>query len=184
MPQMKTLCQAMHGGNAPPGGYRPLVATAYAAHAISAPIHRSGSAMQDTHVGSCLCGSVRFQMEGSFDHFYLCHCAHCRKDTGSAHAANLFSSAGRLQWTAGEDNVITFRLPGTRHARCFCSTCGSALPYAGDGMVVVPAGCLDTAPGIAPEAHLFTASRACWDRQLADLPAFETFPSRAGHERP
>ena len=140
--------------------------------------------MQDPHLGSCLCGSVRFQMEGSFDRFYLCHCAHCRKDTGSAHAANLFSFAGRLQWTAGTDYVSTFRLPGTRHRRSFCSTCGSALPYAADDMIVVPAGCLDTAPGITPDAHLFTASRACWDRQLADLPAFETLPSRAGHEPP
>ena len=50
------------------------------------------------HVGSCLCGTVRFKVEGEFDSFYLCHCQHCQKDTGSAHAANLFSSSAKLIW--------------------------------------------------------------------------------------
>jgi hypothetical protein len=47
------------------------------------------------HFGSCLCGAVRFEVEGEFQRFYLCHCGHCRKDTGSApHAANLFAPGG------------------------------------------------------------------------------------------
>ncbi len=32
--------------------------------------------------GSCLCGSVRFDVDGDFEWFYLCHCRHCQKDTG------------------------------------------------------------------------------------------------------
>ena len=51
--------------------------------------------------GSCLCGEVTFEIEGDFDNFYLCHCERCRKDTGSAHAANLFSSTAKLKWLSG-----------------------------------------------------------------------------------
>jgi len=40
--------------------------------------------------GSCLCKKINFEIEGEFDSFYLCHCGRCRKDTGSAHAANFF----------------------------------------------------------------------------------------------
>jgi hypothetical protein len=73
--------------------------------------------MNDKHLGSCLCGKVRFEIEGEFQHFYLCHCDHCRKDTGSAHAANLFSSTAVLKWLMGEDKVRRFDLPDTRHSK-------------------------------------------------------------------
>ena len=38
--------------------------------------------MSNKHSGSCLCGAVRFEVAGDFERFYLCHCEHCRKDTG------------------------------------------------------------------------------------------------------
>lgn len=132
--------------------------------------------MNEHHSGSCLCGAVRFTVEGAFDRFYLCHCSHCRKDTGSAHAANLFSSAASLEWLSGKDQVATFILPGTRHQRCFCVICGSALPLESPFGWVVPAGCLDTALSKRPDAHLFVASRAAWDQHLETLPAFDGFP--------
>ena len=82
--------------------------------------------MTSRHAGSCLCGAVRFSIEGEFERFYLCHCSHCRKDTGSAHAANLFSATARLQWLSGGDKVTTYALPATRHTRCFCPTLTSS----------------------------------------------------------
>jgi hypothetical protein len=133
--------------------------------------------MQTEHFGSCLCDAVRFKVTGAFDRFYLCHCSHCRKDTGSAHAANLFSSTARLAWLSGREQVSTFSLPQTRHARCFCSICGSALPHLSADMLVVPAGSLDTQPCVTPTAHIFMASRATWDRDLALAPGFATVPS-------
>ena len=133
--------------------------------------------MNNQHRGSCLCGEVRFAIDGTFERFYLCHCEHCRKETGSAHAANLFSSTARVEWISGQDKARIYNLPRTRHTRCFCSTCGSALPHVTETMVVVPAGCLDTDPGAGPDAHIFTASKASWDHGLGDIPTFESFPS-------
>jgi hypothetical protein len=49
---------------------------------------------QRMHLGSCLCGAVRFEVEGDFQQFYLCHCGRCRNDSGSAHAANLTDGVG------------------------------------------------------------------------------------------
>ncbi len=133
--------------------------------------------MDSQFAGSCLCGEVRYAVDGAFERFYLCHCAHCRKDTGSAHAANLFSSTARLTWLSGQDVVTTYRLPGTRHVRSFCATCGSALPVSGTGMLVVPAGSLDTDIAIAPDGNIFTASRAAWDQDLDMAPAYASFPA-------
>lgn len=129
--------------------------------------------------GSCLCGAVRYEVNGEFDHFYLCHCDYCRKDTGSAHAANLLSKTARLNWLNGEAAVKTFTLAATRHSKSFCTHCGSALPSLQlDGaLLVVPAGSLDDKLSIRPQAHLFTRSRADWDADLDGIPKFDSFPA-------
>lgn len=131
--------------------------------------------MISKHVDSCLCGTVHFEVSGDFEKFYLCHCQHCRKDTGSAHAANLFSSVASLRWIAGEDRTTSFILPSTRNSKCFWSVCGSALPMLQmEGQVlVVPAGSLDTEVALRPDAHLFNSSRASWDKALEEIPALE-----------
>ncbi len=131
-----------------------------------------------THPGSCLCATVRFEIDGDFERFYLCHCGHCRKDTGSAHAANLFSGTATLRWLSGQDKVTHYTLPATRHSRSFCSICGSALPslQMEGALLVVPAGSLDGEVPIRPDAHLFASSRATWDSELQGVPAFAKFP--------
>jgi len=135
--------------------------------------------MSTKHSGSCLCGAVRFEIAGDFAHFYLCHCQYCRKDTGSAHAANLFSSSATLRWLAGQDQVTRFNLPNTRHRHCFCATCGSALPdLQMDGTLLkVPAGSLDTDVIMRPNAHIFVASKANWDEALENIPTVARLPS-------
>jgi hypothetical protein len=129
------------------------------------------------HSGSCLCGTVRFTVKGDFDAFFLCSCRYCQKDTGSAHASNLFSRTAELDWESGSEAMTCFTLPGTRHSRSFCSLCGSALPgVQGDGLLVVPAGCLDTEISISPTARIFSASQASWSVGLEDLPEFQGLP--------
>ena len=128
--------------------------------------------------GSCLCGTVRFEIQGDFDSFYLCHCQHCQKDTGSAHAANLFSSSASLVWLSGDEAVTTFTLANTRHSKSFCKRCGSAVPtHQPPGLLVVPAGCLDTPVSISPTAHIFTDSKATWETAAGDAPAFPHLPT-------
>ena len=127
-----------------------------------------------THQGSCLCGAVRFEVQGDFERFYLCHCSRCRKDTGSAHAANLFGPAVALTWLAGQQNVTTYTVPGARHAKAFCATCGSAMPRPMGAGFVVPAGSLDSALVMRPTAHIFVASRAAWDHELETVERHDT----------
>ena len=131
-----------------------------------------------THLGSCLCGAVRFEITGDFERFFLCHCKRCRKGTGSAHGANLFSSTAKITWLSGETNIRTFVLPSTRHQKAFCSECGSALPRVPlkGTMLVVPAGSLDSAIEVRPNAHIFVASRADWDHDLERIPHMDELP--------
>ncbi len=128
--------------------------------------------------GSCLCGAVRFTIKGEFENFYLCHCERCQKDTGSAHAANLFSSTAKLHWLSGEDKVQTFNYKQEGHIKSFCSICGSALPnlQMNGTLLAVPAGCLDTAIPLPPQGHIYYAHRANWDHDLEQVPKFDELP--------
>ncbi|MCS6972640.1 MAG: GFA family protein [Turneriella sp.] len=115
--------------------------------------------------GSCLCGKVRYVVKGPFLRFFFCHCSRCRRATGSAHAANLFTRAGNVTFTAGEDSIRRYDLPEAQHfSRAFCTICGSAVPYLSrDGRVhVVPAGPLGDFDARKVDANVFWDSRAVW----------------------
>ncbi len=126
--------------------------------------------------GECLCGAVRFAASGPVHAMYLCHCSRCRKETGSAHAANIFLRDATLTWTRGGDSVRRYALPGTRKARSFCTTCGSPVARAAGATVIVPAGALDTPLTFAPTAHIFCDSRAPWEDLLPATPRHAALP--------
>jgi hypothetical protein len=128
--------------------------------------------------GACLCGAASFEIMGAFEAFYLCHCSRCRKGSGSAHGANLFSTTAKLNWLSGQDKVKSYRLPATRHQRSFCAECGSVLPreLMQGAMLVVPAGSLDSAIDIRPTAHICCDSRAAWDADLETVPTMDGLP--------
>ena len=130
------------------------------------------------HQGSCLCGNIRYEIEGGFEDFFLCHCKSCRKDTGSAHAANLFSSTATLKWLQGENEVKEYNHQNSGHIKAFCPNCSSALPNLQmDGsLVVVPAGSLDTDIEISPTGHIYLDDKATWDHDLDLAPKYQELP--------
>lgn len=134
--------------------------------------------MTDNTTGSCLCGGVTFEVSGALESFFLCHCSRCRKDTGSAFAANLFSTSAELRWLSGEDLIKTYRLPATRHQKSFCGQCGSAVPsiQMEGTLLVVPAGSMDDAIAVRPDAHICFDSRAVWEDQIEQAPRIAGLP--------
>lgn len=126
--------------------------------------------------GGCLCGAVRFTVSGPFQRFALCYCSRCRKATGSAHASNLFTEAGNVEWLAGRDLLRRHELEGAeRFSRTFCTTCGSPVPCVSrDGRrLLVPAGCLDEGPGIPPGFRIYLADRPAWAADMEAVQGFE-----------
>ena len=129
--------------------------------------------------GQCLCGAARFRIDGEIVGFQYCHCSRCRKFTGSAHAANLFTRPDGLAWTAGEDSVGTYMLEGDpQFPTAFCKTCGSSMPsMSSTGRYwVVPAGTLDGDPGLRPKRSIFWDSRAPWYTDVSALPHHAELP--------
>jgi hypothetical protein len=116
-----------------------------------------------TITGSCLCGSVKFEVTPPFAAFRYCHCSRCQKATGAAHAANAFLPEKQFKWLAGESLVRRFNLPGAkRFAVAFCTECGTRVPHKTGENMLIPAGLLDADPGARPENSIFWKSKAAW----------------------
>jgi hypothetical protein len=43
-------------------------------------------------------------------------------------------------------------------------------------MVFIPAGSLDEEPDLAPQARIFTGSRAAWSCEATEVPGFNEYP--------
>ena len=109
--------------------------------------------------GSCLCGTVKFTVTGKTSNMNHCHCSMCRKIHGSLFAT--YFNAEALEITEGSSAIGRYESsPG--FTRTFCTQCGSTLPEQShsDNGVFVPAGLMDDDPGVRPEAHIFTESKA------------------------
>jgi hypothetical protein len=126
--------------------------------------------------GSCLCGDVRWEVDGPLELMVHCHCSLCRKAHGAAFSTGVACAPEAFRLTAGRDRIAGHESsPGL--VRRFCSRCGSCLPAEPlDGRVYVPAGCLDDDPGVRPLAHIFVGSKAPWLEIRDDLPRFDEFP--------
>jgi len=130
--------------------------------------------------GSCLCGSVRYEIEGEAQRFYHCHCLRCRKTTGTGHASNmLVTPLASLTWKSGEELLRSYKVPeAERFYNCFCSQCGSPMPRVVPELsgVIIPAGTLNEEPPIVPGARIFQGSRAQWSCAGDDLPVYQEYP--------
>ena len=120
--------------------------------------------------GSCLCGTVRWQVDGSLDSMSHCHCSMCRKAHGAPFGTYTEAPSESFTWLSGMDAITSFESsPGI--IRAFCGTCGSVVPEPfGKDRMVIPAGCLDGDPGVRPSSHIFAASKAPWHVIGDDLP--------------
>lgn len=114
--------------------------------------------------GGCFCGKVRYEIEPDFLAYRYCFCSRCRKLRGTAHAANIFVKESAFKWLQGEEGIRRYDLEGARFGNCFCENCGSPVPrqaLAGKAFLI-PAGTLDSDPGIMPEGAIFWDSHADW----------------------
>ena len=112
--------------------------------------------------GSCLCGEIAYEITGAPARMMNCHCGRCCLGRAAAHASNVFYKPDQFRWVKGESLMKEYKVADARfHTVAFCTRCGGKVPRPSldRGIVVVPAGSLDTDPGTRPQAHIFVASK-------------------------
>ena len=108
--------------------------------------------------GSCLCGAVRFEVDGPLAPPTACHCTRCRKHTGHYEAgADVPRSALAI---SGGDKITWFH-SSEKVRRGFCSVCGSSLffdPVHLDWISIMM-GAFDTPTHTKLALHIFVADK-------------------------
>ena len=119
--------------------------------------------MQETHPGGCLCGAIRFELQGRLHGITICHCGMCRRWHGHVGAytavpreALVWRSEARPAWYASSDFA----------RRGFCGACGSSLFWENpaEAHVAVAAGALDAPTGLTTKAHIYLDDRGDYYR--------------------
>jgi hypothetical protein len=130
--------------------------------------------------GSCLCGSVRFEVTEPFATLTFCHCASCKKLSGGVGTANGRVRTDEIRVLAGDELLRTFQ-PSEGSAKTFCSSCGSNVFGGGwpeSEQASVRLSAIDSPFDQQPGSHIFVRSVAPWETLPDDgLPRHDTRPA-------
>ena len=133
--------------------------------------------------GGCLCGVVRYEINGPFTRAGHCHCSRCRRHSGTAVCTQGRVRRRDFRLMSGSE-VLGVYGRGEGAVKVFCLICGSSL-FGGtwpDGPEVsIRLGSVDGDPGIRPQYHTFVASKAAWDEIADDLPQHPGPPPGTAH---
>lgn len=114
--------------------------------------------------GSCLCGGVKYEIEGVLESITNCHCSLCRKMSGSAFSSGASVPAGSFRFVSGQDLLKEWESSPGYH-RVFCGRCGSPLikrKAKDPENLRLRVGTLDSDPSVKISKHLHVGSKAPW----------------------
>ncbi len=119
--------------------------------------------------GGCLCGSVRFEVDGPLRDIVVCHCSLCRR---AGTNANAYTWAPVTALTLVDSGTLEVYIDANGRERSFCRTCGASLFWAvpGSAGISISAGALDTAADLRVARHIHSDSTADWETLPSDVP--------------
>jgi len=115
--------------------------------------------------GGCLCGAIRYRVDGPLRDVVFCHCTRCRRTHGHFAA---YTACAREDLELVEARGLRWHeLDGAQ--RGFCGECGASVLWQREGRptVSIAAGTLDEPTGLSASHHIFTADAGDYYR-LAD----------------
>jgi hypothetical protein len=128
--------------------------------------------------GGCLCGGVRYEYRGEVGSAGYCHCADCRRVSGSAFGVSVRVQASGFRIVSGQPKSFTkVSDSGRPVARYFCPDCGSPLftaPPLHPEVYFIKAGSLDDPSLVKPNRQAWMRSRVDWAEIDPGLTAYET----------
>lgn len=128
--------------------------------------------------GGCLCGQVRYSVDGDAAMQVNCHCKNCQRQSGSAFSTIMGVAQDGLTIEGEFKTYDDQGESGEAVLRDFCPNCGSPLfsrVAVAPGLVFIKVGTLDDTSNFAPAMHLWSRSKQHWV-DLAGQLAFETNP--------
>ena len=126
----------------------------------------------DKHEGGCLCGAVRYRIQGAARWVAHCHCQSCRRHTGSPVTTFVGLTKPQVEFIAGTPRERESS-PGVwrRH----CADCGTPLTYEAkrcDDETHIYLCTLDDPGAFTPQLHVFTEETVPWLHVEDGLPRY------------
>ena len=122
--------------------------------------------------GACLCGAVRYEVDGPLSGLVHCHCSTCRKHHGAPFASVVEVPLASFRWLSAPDGLFEYA-SSTSRTRAYCGVCGSVAPALVGERMLVPAGNLVGELGVQGGVHMFVGSKAVWHLIGDELPRYE-----------
>jgi hypothetical protein len=123
--------------------------------------------------GGCLCGGVRYRIDGVCRDIICCHCENCRRTHG--HFAAYTAVRQSALTLLSQDTLRWYHDASPDTWRGFCERCGASLFWDardGAGRISVAAGSLDDSGGLKILGHIFMAEAANYYQIDDGLPRF------------
>lgn len=121
------------------------------------------------HTGSCLCGAVRFEVQGELEPADACHCTQCRKTSGHYWVSTNVERSSLV--IHGEEHVRWF-FSSEKVRRGFCDTCGASLFWdpTHKNKVSIAMGAFEQPTDTKMRIHIFVADKGDYYEITDGLP--------------
>jgi hypothetical protein len=122
--------------------------------------------------GGCLCGAIRYRIEGSPRRATSCHCVHCRRSSAAAFVTWVEFGSSEFALLAGSPFRYESRPDVTRQ---FCGACGTQLTYqhAREPETIDVTACsLDEPERVTPDDHVWCDRMLPWVKVDDGLPRY------------
>ena len=131
--------------------------------------------------GGCLCGEIRYEVDGPAIGGGFCYCRDCQKVSGGMPAAvAVFLRSGYLVTAGAPASHLGRAESGADVTRTFCTKCGthiSASNLKHPEMLAIKVGTIDQPFRFAPSANLWTRSALSWHPVDSSMPSFPMQPA-------
>lgn len=119
--------------------------------------------------GHCLCGQLKFQSEGEPEWVVYCHCASCRRHTGSPVTCFVNFKSGKVTFSGDRSTFASS--PGV--TRSFCAQCGTPVAYetsTRSDEIDLYLNVFDEPAAFTPQKHVYFDEHIPWFDVRDDLP--------------
>jgi hypothetical protein len=119
--------------------------------------------------GGCLCGAVRYKVNGRLRDVLECHCTMCRRTHGHIGA---YSAVPKRSLELTEDRGLKWYESSRQARRGFCGTCGGTLFWdpAEKDYIAIAAGTLDLPTGLKTVLQIHVADAGDYYTVRSDIP--------------
>lgn len=130
--------------------------------------------------GGCVCGVVKYKVDGDLVDYCHCHCSICRRLHGAAFVTWGGISRDELTYISGEENLKRYAF-SEKADSIFCDSCGSRIlvDYKPEAdMLYLALGAADDDVKCPPGFHQFVGSKAPWFEITDNLPQHDSWPDQ------